>query len=46
MCDIALGQPRAATQWFVQAAERLDPHIAEKRLEEMMRVRGEEAGGA
>ena len=42
MCEIALGQPKAATKWFVQACERLNPHIAEKRLEEMARVRAGE----
>lgn len=40
LCEIALGQPQAATPWFVQACERLNPHIAEKRLSEMMRVAG------
>ena len=38
LCEIALGQPQAATAWFVQACERLNPHIAGKRLEEMVRV--------
>ncbi len=46
MCEIALGQPKAATKWFVQACERLNPHIAEKRLEEMVRVIGEQKGAA
>jgi len=38
LCEIALGQPQAATRWFILACERLNPHIARKRLEEMMRV--------
>jgi tetratricopeptide (TPR) repeat protein len=41
LCDIALGQPRAATPWFTLAVERLNPHLAEKRFEEMMGVWGE-----
>jgi len=41
LCEIALGQPRAAREWFAQAAERLNPQIAEKRLEEMLRVMGD-----
>jgi len=44
MCEIALGQPAAAAKWFVRACERLNPHIAEKRLEEMARVWGEQKG--
>ncbi|UCC69635.1 MAG: tetratricopeptide repeat protein [Armatimonadota bacterium] len=42
MCEIALGQPKAAAEWFAKACDRLNPHIAEKRLEEMLRV---QAGG-
>jgi len=42
LCEIALGQPKAATAWFIQAAARLNPHIAEKRLEEMLRVQAEQ----
>jgi tetratricopeptide (TPR) repeat protein len=38
LCEIALGQPQAAVRWFIQACERLNPHLAEKRLEEMRRV--------
>ncbi len=38
LCEIALGQPKAAREWFTQACERLNPQIAEKRLEEMVRV--------
>lgn len=38
MCEIALGRYREATPWFVEVAERLNPHVAEKRLEEMRRV--------
>ena len=38
LCDIALGQPKAAAPWFVQAAARLNPQIAQKRLEEMLRL--------
>jgi tetratricopeptide (TPR) repeat protein len=53
MCDIALAQspgsagfslpsdPRAATRWFALAVDRLNPHLAEKRFEEMVRVWGE-----
>jgi tetratricopeptide (TPR) repeat protein len=41
LCEIALGQPQAATRWFTLAVERLNPHLAEKRFEEMMRVWGE-----
>jgi len=40
LCEIALGQPQNATSWFAQACERLNPHVAEKRLEEMLRVAG------
>jgi len=39
LCDIALGQPSAATPWFAQAVERLNPNLAQKRFDEMMRVR-------
>jgi len=39
LCDIALGQPGAATPWFAKAVERLNPNLAQKRFEEMMRVR-------
>jgi tetratricopeptide (TPR) repeat protein len=42
MCDIALGQPKAATHWFTLTAERLNPHVARKRFEEMMRVMAEQ----
>ncbi len=45
LCDIALGQPQSATAWFALAVERLNPHLAEKRFEEMMRVRGEGPNG-
>jgi tetratricopeptide (TPR) repeat protein len=50
LCEIALAQPpgsagfslspypRAAIPWFALAVERLNPHLAEKRFEEMMRV--------
>jgi tetratricopeptide (TPR) repeat protein len=41
LCDIALGEPKAACKWFHQAAERLNPQLAQKRLEEMLRVRSE-----
>jgi tetratricopeptide (TPR) repeat protein len=40
LCEIALGRQKAALPWFIQAAERLNPHLAEKRLEEMLRVTG------
>ncbi|HUU55268.1 MAG TPA: tetratricopeptide repeat protein [Armatimonadota bacterium] len=39
LCDIALGQPGASTPWFAKAVERLSPNLAQKRFEEMMRVR-------
>jgi Flp pilus assembly protein TadD len=39
LCDIALGQPGAATRWFLLAVEQLNPQLARKRFEEMMRVR-------
>ncbi len=38
LCDIALGQTSTATEWFTQACDRLNPHLAEKRLEEMLRL--------
>lgn len=38
LCEIALGRPRDATRWFTQTCERLNPHIAKKRLAEMIRV--------
>jgi len=41
LCEIALGQPGTATPWFAKAVERLNPNLARKRFEEMMRVRGE-----
>jgi Flp pilus assembly protein TadD len=39
LCDIALDQPGASTHWFILAVERLNPQLAKKRFEEMMRVR-------
>jgi len=39
LCEIALGNRKAATAWFIEAASRLNPHVARKRLEEMGRVR-------
>ena len=39
LCDIALGQPGASTPWFAKAVERLSPNLAQKRFEEMMRLR-------
>jgi Flp pilus assembly protein TadD len=44
MCEIALGQPKAALRWFGMAVERLNPHLAQKRFEEMVRVRAGLAG--
>ena len=41
LCDIALGQPSAATPWFAKAVERLNPNLAQKRFDEMIRVRSE-----
>ena len=43
LCDIALGQPDSSTRWFMLAVERLNPHLAEKRFEEMRRVWGLQA---
>jgi thioredoxin-like negative regulator of GroEL len=43
MCDIALGKPNAAVRWFTSAAESLNPHLARRRFEEMLRVRDAEA---
>jgi Flp pilus assembly protein TadD len=45
MCEIALGRPQAAREWFLRAVQRLNPHLAQKRLEEMLRVAGEKAQG-
>ncbi len=45
LCDIALGQAGAATHWFLLAVERLNPQLARKRFEEMMRVRRGRAAG-
>jgi len=39
LCEIALGNPKAALPWFLETASRLNPHVARKRLEEMLRVR-------
>jgi tetratricopeptide (TPR) repeat protein len=44
MCDIALDKPKAAVRWFTSAAESLNPHLAEKRFEEMVRVMDGERG--
>jgi tetratricopeptide (TPR) repeat protein len=41
LCEVALGRRPSATEWFTEAVERLNPHIAEKRFEEMMRARAE-----
>jgi len=38
VCEVALGRPREATDWFIKTAHRLNPHVAEKRLAEMIRV--------
>lgn len=38
MCEIALGRDKDAVPWFVETARRLNPHVAEKRLAEMLRV--------
>lgn len=38
LCDIAIGQPQLATRWFLLAVDRLNPQLAQKRFEEMMRV--------
>lgn len=40
LSEIAVGRTEDAKQWFVTACSRLNPHIAEKRFEEMVRVRG------
>ncbi len=39
LCEIALGRPSASVEWFRLACERLNPHLAQKRLEELVRVR-------
>ncbi|MBN1459443.1 MAG: tetratricopeptide repeat protein [Armatimonadetes bacterium] len=41
LCDIALGDEASARTWFEQAVARLNPLLAQKRFEEMMRVRGQ-----
>ena len=38
LCEIALGNRKAATGWFIEMALRLNPQVARKRLEEMLRV--------
>jgi len=40
LCEIALGRPGPAAPWFIETAARLNPHVARKRLEEMLRVGG------
>ncbi len=45
LCAIALGKDKEAVSWFEQAAERLNPELAKKRLEEMLRVRQELSEG-
>ena len=39
LCEIALGNRKAATAWFIETASRLNPHVARKRLEEMVGTR-------
>ena len=39
LCDIALGDEASARTWFEQAVARLNPLLAKRRFEEMMRVR-------
>jgi tetratricopeptide (TPR) repeat protein len=46
LCEVAVGHPEAATKRFTEAASRLNPHLARKRFEEMMRVRSEQRDGA
>jgi len=41
LCEIALGNRKGAISWFIEMASRLNPQVARKRLEEMVRVRGE-----
>ncbi len=45
LCDIAVGQPQASTPWFLKAAERLNPNLARRRFEEMMRIWPQTEGG-
>jgi tetratricopeptide (TPR) repeat protein len=45
MCELALGRHRESLKWFEETAARLNPHVAEKRLEEMARVSGLGAAG-
>ncbi len=42
LCEIDAGQPKVATRWFSQSVERLNPQLARKRFEEMMRIRAGE----
>jgi Flp pilus assembly protein TadD len=39
LCDIALGDEASSYKWFELAVARLNPLLAQKRFEEMMRVR-------
>jgi len=38
LCEIASGRPASAVEWFVETAVRLNPEVARKRFEEMLRV--------
>jgi Flp pilus assembly protein TadD len=38
LCDIALGEEASSYKWFELAVARLNPLLAQKRFEEMMRV--------
>lgn len=42
LCDIALGNRRGATKWFIETAARLNPRVARRRLQAMLEA--EEAG--
>jgi tetratricopeptide (TPR) repeat protein len=46
LCEMALGNPKAALPWFLKTAGRLNPQIAQKRLEEMVRVHALSAEGS
>jgi len=38
LCQLAMGEPKEARHWFERAVSCLNPAIARKRLDEMMRV--------
>lgn len=42
LCEVALGRAGSAVRWFVETAVRLNPEVAKKRFEEMLRVHAAE----